>query len=124
MANFVLTVFKKEVKTTKVNEKGVATVVQFPTYFGKANGMKGSIAVRLTNEIAERVKNEKINFPLDFELSTNDYFLTTEDYENAEGIVLEKAVCVIQGFQTIKEAEIKKATLEDYFKGIQNSDAE
>ena len=122
MANFILTVFKKIVETTKVDEKGKATVTKFPTYFGKVNGMKGSINVRLSNAVVKMVEDEKQEFPLDFELSKNDYFLTTEEYENESGILLEKTVCVIQNFQSVKPAEIEKATLEDYFNNLQDAE--
>lgn len=120
MANFVLTVFKKVVESTKVDDKGKASVSKFPTYFGKVNKMKGSINVRLSNAVVKMLDDDRQEFPLDFELGKNDYFLTTEEYENEQGILLEKTVCVIQNFQSVKPAEIEKATLEDYFKGLQD----
>lgn len=119
MANFKLTVFQKKVEITKVDDKGKQTTISIPKWFGKVNGMKGSITVRPTNAVLKDIEKSNFNFPLDFELSPNDYFLTTEEYENSEGILLEKTVCVIQNFHDIKEAEIEKATLEDYFKGLQ-----
>ena len=74
--------------------------------------------------VVKDIEKSNLNFPLDFELTPNDYFLTTEEYENSEGILLEKTVCVIQNFHDIKEAEIEKATLEDYFKGLQGTTEE
>lgn len=124
MSNFILTVFQKMVEKKSVDAKGKETTVKFPKWFGKVNGMKGSITVRPTNAVLKDIENQNLNFPLDFELSVNDYFLTTEEYENSEGILLEKAVCVIQNFHNVKEAEIEKATLEDYFKGLQNTSEE
>ncbi len=124
MANFKLTVFQKKVEITKVDDKGKQTTISIPKWFGKVNGMKGSITVRPTNAVLKDIEKSNLNFPLDFELSPNDYFLTTEEYENSEGILLEKTVCVIQNFHDIKEAEIEKATLEDYFKGLQGTTEE
>ena len=124
MANFKLTVFQKKVEITKVDDKGKQTTISIPKWFGKVNGMKGSITVRPTNAVLKDIEKQNLNFPLDFELSPNDYFLTTEEYENSEGILLEKTVCVIQNFHDIKEAEIEKATLEDYFKGLQETTEE
>lgn len=124
MANFKLTVFQKKVEITKVDDKGKQTTISIPKWFGKVNGMKGSITVRPTNAVLKDIEKQNLNFPLDFELSSNDYFLTTEEYENSEGILLEKTVCVIQNFHSIKEAEIEKATLEDYFKGLQGTTEE
>lgn len=124
MANFKLTVFQKKVEITKVDDKGKQTTISIPKWFGKVNGMKGSITVRPTNAVLKDIEKQNLNFPLDFELSPNDYFLTTEEYENSEGILLEKTVCVIQNFHDIKEAEIEKATLEDYFKGLQGTTEE
>ena len=124
MANFKLTVFQKKVEITKVDDKGKQTTISIPKWFGKVNGMKGSITVRPTNAVLKDIEKSNLNFPLDFELSSNDYFLTTEEYENSEGILLEKTVCVIQNFHDIKEAEIEKATLEDYFKGLQGTTEE
>lgn len=119
MENFVLTVFKKVVESTKVDDKGKVITTKFPTYFGKVNQMKGSVNVRFSNEILKALDDEKQEFPLDIELGKNDYFLTTEEYENEQGIVLDKTVCVITNYQSVKVAEIEKATLEDYFKNLQ-----
>lgn len=117
-----MNIFRKEIKIKKTNEKGKEIEQKFDTYFGKltnecANELhcsQDAISVRLSTSCKDKIYDSGLNFPLEMTLSENDYFLTEEEYENENGITLEKTICVIMNYTNISNAVLPKKTLAEF----------
>lgn len=102
-----LNLFKKTIKKED-NSK-------FDTYFAM-NIINQSIKVKLTEDAKKDILKSGIQFPLAIIVDDDDYFITTEIYENNDGVKQKVAVCVINKFTNIAKANIEKKTLTDFFK--------
>lgn len=117
-----MNIFRKEIKVKKTNDKGREIEQKFDTYFGKLtpqcakelNCSEDAISIRLSSNCKDKIVDSGFNFPLELTLSENDYFLTEEEYENENGIRLEKTICVIVNYESISNAVLPKKTLSEF----------
>ena len=117
-----MNIFRKEIKINKTNDKGREIEQKYDVYFGKLtpqcakelNCREDSISIKLSTNCKNKIVDSGFNFPLELTLSENDYFLTEEEYENENGIKLEKTICVIVNYESISNAVLPKKTLGEF----------
>lgn len=103
----ILFVFKK-----KMEKEGK----KWDNFYATNKENTHSITVTLTDTAKEAVLKSGIDFPIQATITEDDYFITKEKYENANGLEVYSNRLVIQSFTKIEKADIKKTTLADVWK--------
>lgn len=90
----------------------------FTTYFVRYDNpeIKLSINTNLTNDVKSKIQLSKVSFPLKITLTDGkDYFLTTEKYDNENGITMYRDVLVIKDYTNLEALELTNKTLKDFY---------
>lgn len=110
-------------KTTFVVKEGEYKGRKIDNYFMKFPNSNVNISTNLTNAVKEKLIKSGLDFPYEITLEydkenpqgNRDYFMTNEEFKNANGETQIKDVCVIQDYRSVEHYNITGSDLEDYF---------
>lgn len=101
----ILYLFKKHMKGKEGKE--------WDNFYATTVDNSHSITVTITETAKAQILTSGIEFPLKVTLGDDDYFITNESYDNANGVKVYTNRLVLQNFTKIEKADLKKKTLQD-----------